>query len=55
MIRASEDAYGNLDGRPLEALAPLFAQNVRIYVYPMTAADLRECAEECFQYRIPPK
>src|SRR5712692_9922474 len=42
MIRASEDAYGNLEGRRLEALARLFAQNVRIYVYPMTAADLRE-------------
>jgi hypothetical protein len=42
MIRASEDVYGNLEGRRLEALARLFAQNVRIYVYPMTAKDLRE-------------
>jgi hypothetical protein len=42
MIRASEDAYSNLEGRRLEALARLFAQNVRIYVYPMTATDLRE-------------
>jgi hypothetical protein len=42
MIRASEDAYENLEGRRLEALARLFAQNVRIYVYPMTATDLRE-------------
>jgi hypothetical protein len=42
MIRAAEDAYGNLEGRRLEALARLFAQNVRIYVYPMTATDLRE-------------
>jgi hypothetical protein len=42
MIRASEDAYGNLEGSRLEALARLFAQNVRIYVYPMTATDLRE-------------
>jgi hypothetical protein len=42
MIRAYEDAYGNLEGRRLEALSRLFAQNVRIYVYPMTAADLRE-------------
>jgi hypothetical protein len=45
MIRASEDAYGNLEGRRLEALARLFAQNVRIYVYPMTATDLREWLE----------
>jgi len=42
MIRASEDDYGNLEGTRLEALARLFAQNVRIYVYPMTATDLRE-------------
>ena len=42
LIRAVEDIYGNLEGRLLEALARLFAQNVRIYVYPMTAADLRE-------------
>jgi hypothetical protein len=42
IIRASEDVYGNLEGRRLEALARLFAQNVRIYAYPMTAADLRE-------------
>jgi hypothetical protein len=42
VIRAFEDVYGNLEGRLLEALARLFAENVRIYVYPMTAADLRE-------------
>jgi hypothetical protein len=42
MIRAFEDVYGNLQGSLLEALARLFAQNVRIYVYPMTAADLLE-------------
>ena len=42
LIRAFEDVYGNLEGRLLEALARLFAQNVRIYVYPMTATDLRE-------------
>jgi hypothetical protein len=42
VIRAFEEVYGNLEGRLLEALARLFAQNVRIYVYPMTAADLRE-------------
>ncbi len=52
MIRAFEDIYGNLEGRLLEALARLFAQNVRIYVYPMTAADLRGMAKECFLYRL---
>ena len=42
IIRAFDDTYGNLEGNRLEALARLFAQNVRIYAYPMTAADLRE-------------
>jgi hypothetical protein len=42
VIRAFEDIYGNLEGKLLEALSRLFAQNVCIYVYPMTAADLRE-------------
>jgi hypothetical protein len=42
MIQALEDVYGNLEGRRLEALARLFAQNVRIYVYPMTVTELQE-------------
>jgi len=42
IIRAFEDPYGSLAGSRLEALARLFAQNVRIYAYPMTTADLRE-------------
>jgi hypothetical protein len=42
VIRAFEDVDANLEGRLLEALARLFAQNVRIYLYPMTATDLRE-------------
>jgi hypothetical protein len=42
LIRAFEDLYGNLEGRFLEALARLFAQNVRIYAYPMAATELRE-------------
>jgi hypothetical protein len=42
MIRAFEDRYSKLDGHFLAALSRLFAQNVRIYAYPMTAQDLRE-------------
>jgi len=42
IIRAFEDPYGSLEGNRLGALARLFAQNVRIYAYPMTPADLRE-------------
>jgi hypothetical protein len=42
VIRAFEDVYDNLEGKLLEALARLFAKNVRNYVYLMTAADLRE-------------
>jgi hypothetical protein len=45
LIRAFNDPYGNLEGRRFEALARLFAQNVRIYAYPMSAADLREWIE----------
>ncbi|MGA9565491.1 MAG: hypothetical protein WBS19_08215, partial [Candidatus Korobacteraceae bacterium] len=42
VIRAFEDLYGHLEGSRLEALGRLFAQNVRIYAYPMTDGDLRE-------------
>ena len=42
IIRAFEDLYGNLEGRLLEALGRLFAQNVRFYAYPLTATDLRD-------------
>ena len=42
IIRAFEDPYGSLQGNRLGALARLFAQNVRIYAYPMTAAGLCE-------------
>jgi len=42
LIRAFEDRYSKLDGSFLAALSRLFAQNVRIYAYPMTALDLRE-------------
>jgi hypothetical protein len=45
MIQAFEGIYGNLEGRLLEALARLFAQNVRIYVYPMSSTELRERLE----------
>jgi hypothetical protein len=42
IIRAFEDPYGNVEGNRLGALARLFAQDVRIYAYPMTPTDLRE-------------
>jgi hypothetical protein len=42
LIRAFDDPYGNLEGRRFEALARLFAENVRIYAYPMAVADLEE-------------
>ena len=42
LIRAFSDPYFNLEGRRLEGLSRLFAQNVRIYGYPMTVVDLRE-------------
>ena len=42
LIRAFEDPYSNLEGSRFEALARLFAQNVRVYAYPMAETDLRE-------------
>src|SRR5262249_27711605 len=42
LVRAFIDPYYNLEGRRLEALSRLFAQNVRMYAYPMTAVDLQE-------------
>jgi hypothetical protein len=42
LIRAFHDPYFNLEGRRLEGLARLFAQNVRIYACPMTVVDLQE-------------
>ena len=42
IIRALEGVYGNLEGTLLETLARLFAQNVRIYAYPMASTELRE-------------
>jgi hypothetical protein len=42
LVRAFDDPYFNLEGRLLEALARLLAQNVRIYAYPMSAIDLQE-------------
>ena len=42
IIRGFDEIYGNLEGSRLEALGRLFAQNVCIYAYPMTASDLQE-------------
>ena len=42
LIRSFNDPYFNLEGRRLEALSRLFAQNVRLYAYPMTAVDLQD-------------
>ena len=42
IIRALEGVYGNLEGTLLETLSRLFAQNVRIYAYPMASTELRE-------------
>jgi hypothetical protein len=45
VIRAFEDRYSKLDGGFLNALSRLLARNVRIYAYPMTAADLQEAIQ----------
>jgi len=45
LIRAFEYRYSKLAGSFLEALSRLFAQNVRIYAYPMTSNDLMEAIQ----------
>jgi hypothetical protein len=45
LVRAFADPYFHLEGRLLEALARLFAQNVRVYAYPMTATDLQQAVK----------
>ena len=45
LIRTWEDRYKRLPGRFLEALSRLLAENVRIYIYPMTSKDLQESIE----------
>lgn len=45
LIRAFQDRYSELKGSFLEALSRLFAQNVRIYAYPMTSKDLKEAIQ----------
>jgi hypothetical protein len=45
IIRAFADPYGSLEGRRFEGLARLFAQNVRVYGYPMAASDLQQWIE----------
>ena len=42
LIRAFSDSYFHLQGSRLEALSRLFAQNVRIYAYPMSGPDLQD-------------
>jgi hypothetical protein len=42
LVRVWAYRYLKLAGSFLEALSRLFAQNVRIYAYPMSAGDLRE-------------
>jgi hypothetical protein len=46
LIQAFHDPYFNLEGRLLEALARLLAQNVRIYAYPMAGFDLQEAIKD---------
>jgi len=45
LVRVLEDSYNDLPGALLEALARIFAQNVRISVYPMPVDELRKRAD----------
>ena len=41
LVRVFEDSYRDLSGTLLEGVARLFAQNVRLSVYPVASADLQ--------------
>ena len=45
LVRVWATRYGTLAGSFLEALSRLFAQNVRIYAYPMSSSDLQQSME----------
>ena len=45
LVRVWGYRYRNLAGTFLEALSRLFAQNVRIYAYPMSSSDLQQSME----------
>jgi hypothetical protein len=45
LVRVWGYRYSKLAGSFLEALSRLFAQNVRIYVYPMSSTDLQQSLE----------
>jgi hypothetical protein len=45
LVRVWGYRYGKLAGSFLEALSRLFAQNVRIYAYPMSSRDLQQSVE----------
>lgn len=42
VMRLFSAVHGNLEGRLLEGLSRLFAQNVRVYVYPMAPVAVQE-------------
>lgn len=48
VIQLFSEARGRLEGRLLRALSKLFAQNVRVYVYPMTPVAVREAVNSAF-------
>ncbi len=45
LIRAILDNYNDLDGNLLEGLARLFSENVRLSVFPMPVAAMKELQE----------
>jgi len=46
LVRVMEDRYKKLSGTLLEGIARLFAQNVRLVVYPMASAELQRFVEQ---------
>jgi hypothetical protein len=42
LIHFLSQAHGTLEGRLLEGLSKLFAQNVRVYAYPTAASAMQD-------------
>jgi hypothetical protein len=52
LIRAFDKSSFDQEARRLEAISRLFAQNVRVYAYPMTVVDLQETLKEFPETRL---
>jgi hypothetical protein len=51
LVRAMQDNYNDLEGALLEGIARLFQENVRLNVFPMPAAAMKELAADALAWK----